>query len=501
MADLARELVGAVQKAFAKNCSSDIVITGIERTLRKNGVSYKEAEEYAARLGELLAQAYQETITTDMLPEGKLDADLAEALIRPLLTKNYKEAARVAAEVQTRLNRAAGLGLKGLQPEQREDRLGGLIQKAGSYNTYEEAKWVLNEPVVNYTQSAVEDTIKKNADAHFKIGMDPKIKRISVGGCCKWCNSLAGTHDYPVPREVYRRHERCRCLVLYDPGDGKVQDAHSKRQYDSTRAAIEGTEKERRKRLLEEYEKQQAEQKKTEREALIKGKEAGSHFREAESLKEAEQIVKQICDLSAFGAVGISYAGIDLEVANVLNRELISLYDEFNVSKFGGIIAPAGNTNLGKKITNATAAYSPVRNSFLINRKSLKTLKTAEKALAAEQKAITDIMTHPEKYDMAKASKRLLDVLEASKKSGRATVPKTIPEVIDHEFGHALEKQLRKMDDYDKIIGNMDEYAEKISGYAAQDESEYIAESFASWRKGENIADPLIIDAFMRLRR
>jgi hypothetical protein len=57
------------------------------------------------------------------------------------------------------------------------------------------------------------------------------------------------------------------------------------------------------------------------------------------------------------------------------------------------------------------------------------------------------------------------------------------------------------MDDYDKIIGNMDEYAEKISGYAAQDESEYIAESFASWRKGENIADPLIIDAFMRLRR
>ncbi|MBR6326294.1 MAG: hypothetical protein IKR61_05760, partial [Lachnospiraceae bacterium] len=169
MADLARELVGAVQKAFAKNCSSDIVITGIERTLRKNGVSYKEAEEYAARLGELLAQAYQETITTDMLPEGKLDADLAEALIRPLLTKNYKDAARVAAEVQTRLNRAAGLGLKGLQPEQREDRLGGLIQKAGSYNTYEEAKWVLNEPVVNYTQSAVEDTIKKNADAHFKI--------------------------------------------------------------------------------------------------------------------------------------------------------------------------------------------------------------------------------------------------------------------------------------------------------------------------------------------
>ena len=110
-------------------------------------------------------------------------------------------------------------------------------------------------------------------------------------------------------------------------------------------------------------------------------------------------------------------------------------------------------------------------------------------------------MTHPEKYDMSKASKRLLDVIKVSKTSGRATVPETIAEVIDHEFGHTLEKQLRKMDDYDGIIENMGEYAEKISGYAAQDASEYIAESFASWRKGENVADPRVIDAFMRLRR
>lgn len=234
MANLAKDLVGAVRRAFTRNCKSDTVISGIERTLKKNGVSYREAEEYAARLGELLAQAYQETITPDMLPDGKLDEAMAEELLRSLLTQNYQQAAEVAARVQTSLNRAAGIGMKGLIPEQREDRLTGLIQKAASYDSYEKASWVLDEPVVNYTQSAVEDTIEKNAGAHYRSGLHPKIKRISVGGCCKWCNSLAGTHDYPVPREIYRRHERCRCLVLYDPGDGKIQDAHTKKVYESS---------------------------------------------------------------------------------------------------------------------------------------------------------------------------------------------------------------------------------------------------------------------------
>ena len=258
MADLAKDLVDAVRRAFTRNCKSDTVISGIERTLKKNGVSYREAEEYAARLGELLAQAYQETITPDMLPDGKLDEAMAEELLRSLLTQNYQQAAEVAARVQTSLNRAAGLGMKGLIPEQREERLTGLIQKAASYDSYEKASWVLDEPVVNYTQSAVEDTIEKNAGAHYRSGLHPKIKRISVGGCCKWCSSLAGTHDYPVNKDIYRRHERCRCLVLYDPGDGKIQDAHTKKIYEGS---LEKTVKTARDARVEQIQKEENRQK------------------------------------------------------------------------------------------------------------------------------------------------------------------------------------------------------------------------------------------------
>jgi len=226
-----------------------------------------------------------------------------------------------------------------------------------------------------------------------------------------------------------------------------------------------------------------------------------SRFEPAKDIKEAENFIKQIVNAKGFGALGVDYTGIDLEVANIVNKTLVDLYDEFNVPMLGGIVAPAGNTTLGKQIQNATAAYSPIRNSFLLNRKSLKNVKTAEKALQAEKNAVTDILTHPERYDLSKASSRLRRVIEASRESGRGTVPETIPDVLSHEFGHALEKQIKRLDSFEQIKNNMPEYARKISGYASEDISEYIAESFASWRKGETLIDPVLETAFKGLRR
>ena len=226
-----------------------------------------------------------------------------------------------------------------------------------------------------------------------------------------------------------------------------------------------------------------------------------SRFEPAKDIKEAENFIKQIVNAKGFGALGVDYTGIDLEVANIVNKTLVDLYDEFNVPMLGGIVAPAGNTTLGKQIQNATAAYSPIRNSFLLNRKSLKNVKTAEKALQAEKNAVTDILTHPERYDLSKASSRLRRVIEASRESGRGTVPETIPDVLSHEFGHALEKQIKRLDSFEQIRNNMPEYARKISGYASEDVSEYIAESFASWRKGETLIDPVLETAFKGLRR
>lgn len=225
-------------------------------------------------------------------------------------------------------------------------------------------------------------------------------------------------------------------------------------------------------------------------------------FKPASTIEEAEQFIMQYMDFDQFGALReVSYKGVDLDAANEINATISRLYNEFNVDKFGGIVAPAKNTKLGKAIDEAVAGYMPMRNSFVLNKSALKSVKIAEKGFAEENKLMKDMLEHPEKYDFNKLSRAARTVIENSKISGRGTVPDNITEALTHEFGHALEKQVKKHELWDKVEKDMQTYAPKISGYATTAKGEYIAESFASWMKGEELADPNLIEIFESLKR
>lgn len=224
-------------------------------------------------------------------------------------------------------------------------------------------------------------------------------------------------------------------------------------------------------------------------------------FKPATTIQEANEYAKSFTDSNAFGAVGVDYSGVSVEVANTINKALSDLYNKYNVKKFGGIIAPKGNTKLGKLIEGATAGYSPIRNSFLLNRKSLKSEAIANKEFRDEQAVVTRYLNNPNAFDRNKLSKQALETLENSRTSGRATVPKTVEEVIWHEFGHALEKQIQKDAEYNNLKDRQKDYAKNISGYACESFSEYVAESFCSYQKGEDLADPELVKAFERLER
>ncbi len=234
----------------------------------------------------------------------------------------------------------------------------------------------------------------------------------------------------------------------------------------------------------------------------IKPQEEKPKFEPASTIEEAEQFIMQYMDFDQFGALReVSYKGIDLDAANEINETISRLYNMFDVGKFGGIVAPAKNTKLGKAIEDAVAGYMPMRNSFLLNKSSLKSVKVAEKSFAEEKQLMKDLLEHPEKYDFNKMSRVMRNVIENSKISGRGTVPDNITDAITHEFGHALEKQVKKHELWEQVEKDMETYAPKISGYATTAKGEYIAESFASWMKGEEVADPNLIKIFESLKR
>ena len=114
-----------------------------------------------------------------------------------------------------------------------EELIKGIIDKVSDSLYFEDVAWVLNAPIINHTMGIVDRIIKANVDLHGSVGLKPRIIRKEVGNCCEWCKSIVGEYNYPdVPEEVYQRHDRCKCIVEYYPGNGKKQDVYTKKWQD-----------------------------------------------------------------------------------------------------------------------------------------------------------------------------------------------------------------------------------------------------------------------------
>ena len=222
-------------------------------------------------------------------------------------------------------------------------------------------------------------------------------------------------------------------------------------------------------------------------------------FEPAKTIKDAEKFVSQWVDNSQFGALGVSYKGVGLDVANEINEALNTFYGTFKAKKLGGIAAPAKNTKLGKMVS-AHMGYSPIRKSIVLNRDNTKKADKFLESLMEDKRAVENVLNHPEHYDIDRMSKRVRNVIENSRESGRGLVPETIQESVYHELGHFLEDHVSK-DEWKDLTAGQDKYGSKISGYATDSKSEYFAESFASYMKGEDKIDPKLREWFDGMRK
>lgn len=229
MESIATELLKKLQKSFAANIEGNQRVWSLYDAAQKGTASYEQAEEFAYEIGEALAAAFKENLNAETLPGGRINADLAEEIIRPMLKNSHEIITDVVEQVQTALNRSANIGIKALVAPVNEERIDGIISRLSNAEQFEDIAWILNEPVVLFSQMIVEDALQKNAEFHYNAGLKPRIVRRHEARCCKWCRSLAGEYSYPnVPKDVYRRHERCRCVVEYFPGNGRRQNVHTK---------------------------------------------------------------------------------------------------------------------------------------------------------------------------------------------------------------------------------------------------------------------------------
>lgn len=231
MEDIAPGLIKKIQADFQSMFDKSDNISTLYVKVRDGTATYVEANDFAIETGEILATAFSNNLSSAVLPEGKMYYNIAQRIIEPMMVNNYNLISNISLQVQEILNKSANIGIRAIKPGLNTDKIQGIIDRVSSADDFDKVAWVLDEPIKTFSQSIVDDAIRENAEFHSKSGLRPKIVRRVAGNCCEWCSNLAGSYTYPdeVPDDVYRRHQRCRCTVDYKPGDGKVQNVHSKR--------------------------------------------------------------------------------------------------------------------------------------------------------------------------------------------------------------------------------------------------------------------------------
>ena len=265
--DFTKEVLARMEAAHEKSQE----ISRISKTIADGAGTYADVERLASLTGKSTGKVLADALVEKAV-DGKVTEEVAKAILSKPLEGNYEAIAEACQQAQEALNRKAGLGLKAVKPEFPRSRINGLVTEVTGKDDMNNFAGTLVQQVENLSLSTVDDSVRVNAAAHSRAGLYPKIKRISDGKCCKWCSALAGTYDYydvnDTGNDVFRRHNNCRCQILYDPGDGaRMQDVHSKRLL----SAEESAKIEARKTAGIYEEKKDPEQREADAEILKKG--------------------------------------------------------------------------------------------------------------------------------------------------------------------------------------------------------------------------------------
>lgn len=237
--DIVPKLLETIEKEFDKKTFNSSKIKKALKALQDNKATYADANEFAIEVGEILSDVLSTNITVNILPDGKMYYNIADRIINPTMSKNYNLISDFAVDIQTELNHQAGLRIKGQKAKLNQERIDGIIERVSSEGNFDDIKWILDEPIVNFSQSIVDDMVKTNAEFQAKAGFNPKIIRRPDSKPCDWCKALVGEYDYyevsDQGNDVFRRHDNCRCTVIFEPKKRSSSIVHSgtegKRRY------------------------------------------------------------------------------------------------------------------------------------------------------------------------------------------------------------------------------------------------------------------------------
>jgi hypothetical protein len=180
------------------------------------------------------------------------------------------------------------------------------------------------------------------------------------------------------------------------------------------------------------------------------------------------------------------FKGISLEHANDINSALNDVFTQFpDLEKLSGIKVVSPNSAQGRKAfkdgADAVFAYDPIQHGIYINKDVVKNPKAFEEYRKRSSDAWDLVMNN-----MDNLSPEQRKLAEVYKNAGRELVSgDSIHDLFMHELGHHVQWTMLDVKTNNLVGSRMSQFAPYISGYANANKSEYLAESFVAFMKGE----------------
>ena len=217
------KILSNIIKDYQRTVVGSKAIANIRNKVEKGIATYADADGAAVACGRALNSAFKKYLP-EALTDGYMFREYAETIIRQPVVRGARDVADITRRIQRLLNDKAGIGLDAIVPDLNMDQVNGII--TGICNAaFADISDEFMSQIENLLLGYVDDFAHDNADFAYEAGLTPTIQRTAYSKCCEWCDALAGIYNYEDVRDrnndVFRRHDNCRCLVMYTPAGSK----------------------------------------------------------------------------------------------------------------------------------------------------------------------------------------------------------------------------------------------------------------------------------------
>lgn len=216
-----------VREEVQQRIEQDPELIRLRKKIESGKATYADTAAYSNRAGKLLGEVFSRR-----LPEIPLEE--REPLCVELLHDRYIDINAAVDTAQRFMDEALGIHIAPQHApfdSERGHQIGSSLRDLSKpVETLQRRSRAATETA---TKAMHDDRMKAESKFRHRAGLDCRITRVAVNGCCPWCSKVAGRYVYgEEPDDIYRRHDNCDCTVTFENGR-KRQDVWSKREWEA----------------------------------------------------------------------------------------------------------------------------------------------------------------------------------------------------------------------------------------------------------------------------